>query len=48
MRRKLVSAIIVLVLGLTSAVFADLSVGVKKGDWIEYAVTYHWLANSGA
>ncbi|MCL5949535.1 MAG: hypothetical protein M1490_03550 [Candidatus Bathyarchaeota archaeon] len=42
MGRKLVSGVIVLVLflGLTSAVFADLSVGVKKGDWIEYAVTY--------
>jgi hypothetical protein len=42
MLRKLVSAIIVVVLflGLTSTVFADLSVGVKKGDWIEYAVTY--------
>jgi hypothetical protein len=41
MFRKLVSAIIVLVLvlGLASAVYADLSVGVKKGDWIEYTVT---------
>ena len=24
----------------------DLSVGVKKGDWIEYAVTYHWHSPS--
>ena len=41
MFRKLVSAVIVLVLvlGLASAVYADLPVGVKKGDWIEYAVT---------
>ena len=27
-------------MGLTSSVLADLSVGVKKGDWIEYSVTY--------
>jgi hypothetical protein len=27
-------------LGLTCDVFVDLSVGVKKGDWIEYAATY--------
>ena len=41
MLRKLASAIIVLLLvfGLASAVYADLSVGVKKGDWIEYTVT---------
>jgi hypothetical protein len=30
----------VLVSGLISSVLADLSVGVKKGDWIEYMVTY--------
>lgn len=49
MRGKLVSAAIafVLVLGLASAVFGDLSVGVKKGDWIEYAVTYTGLPNQG-
>ena len=42
MFRKLATALIVFVfvLGLASVVFADLSVGVKKGDWIEYAVTY--------
>ena len=41
MFRKLPLAIIalILVLGLTNAVFAELSVGVKKGDWIEYQVT---------
>ena len=41
MLRKLVSKLIVLLLvsGLISAVSADLSVGVKKGDWIEYAIT---------
>ena len=41
MFKKLVSAVIVLVLvlGLASAVYGDLSVGVKKGDWIEYAIT---------
>jgi hypothetical protein len=41
MFRKLVVALIVaaLFLSLTSAVYADLSVGVKKGDWIEYAIT---------
>jgi hypothetical protein len=41
MFRKLVIALIVAVLflGLTSAVYADLSVGVKKGDWIEYAIS---------
>jgi len=31
---------IALISGLISSVLADLSVGVKKGDWIEYAVTY--------
>jgi len=37
----IVTIAVVLVLGLSSSsVFADLSVGVKKGDWIEYAVTY--------
>jgi hypothetical protein len=41
MLRKLVSVLIVLVLvlGLASAVHGDLTVGVKKGDWIEYAIT---------
>jgi hypothetical protein len=41
MFRKVVSVLIVLVLvlGLASAVHGDLSVGVKKGDWIEYAIT---------
>ena len=42
MERKLGVAIIalILVLSLSLPVFADLSVGVKKGDWIEYSVTY--------
>ena len=42
MFRKIVilTIAIVIVLGLTSFVFADLAVGVKRGDWIEYAVTY--------
>ena len=42
MRRKLVTAVIVFILflGLASTVFGNLSVGVKKGDWIEYSVTY--------
>ena len=31
---------IILLSGLISSVLADLSVGVKKGDWIEYSVTY--------
>jgi len=31
---------IVLISGLITSVLADLSVGIKKGDWIEYAVTY--------
>ena len=31
---------IVLFSGLVSSVLADLSVGVKKGDWIEYSITY--------
>lgn len=39
---------VVLVLGLSSSlVFADLSVGVKKGDWIEYAVTYTGSPSQG-
>ena len=42
MRRKLVTAVIVFILflGLASTVFGNLAVGVKKGDWIEYSVTY--------
>jgi hypothetical protein len=42
MRRKLVTAVIVVILflGLASTVFGNLAVGVKKGDWIEYSVTY--------
>ena len=42
MFRKLACILIVLFifLSLTSATSADLSVGVKKGDWIEYSVTY--------
>lgn len=42
MVRKLVAAAITLVLiaGLASLAVADLSVGVKSGDWIEYNVSY--------
>ena len=42
MQRKLGIGIIalVLVLSLSLPVFADLSVGVERGDWIEYSVTY--------
>ena len=45
MERKLGVPIValILVLSLSLPVFADLSVGVKKGDWIEYAVTYTGL-----
>jgi hypothetical protein len=41
MFRKLASILIVLVLvlELSSAVHGDFSIGVKKGDWIEYAIT---------
>ena len=47
--RKTVYAIIsiVLILALTSSVLADLSVGVKKGDWIEYSVTYSGSPSQG-
>ena len=38
---------ILLLSGLISSVFADLSVGVKKGDWIEYAVTYTGSPSQG-
>lgn len=49
MFRKLaiVTITIILFLGLTSSVFAVLSVGVKKGDWIEYAVTYTGSPSQG-
>jgi hypothetical protein len=49
MFRKLVSVLIVLVLvlGLASAVHGDLSVGVKKGDWIEYAITITGTPSEG-
>lgn len=42
MARKLAFIIIacILVHSLASVAFADLSVGVKKGDWIEYKVSY--------
>ncbi len=42
MQRKLGVGIIalVIVLSLSAPVFADLSVGVERGDWIEYLVTY--------
>lgn len=41
MHRKFAIGLIglILVLSLISPVLADLSVGVKKGDWIEYSVT---------
>jgi hypothetical protein len=49
MFRKIVilTIAIVIVLGLTSFVFADLAVGVKRGDWIEYAVTYTGSPSQG-
>ncbi len=42
MRRKLALALItfILILSLNCAVHAQLTVGVKKGDWIEYKVSY--------
>jgi hypothetical protein len=43
----IVTIAIVLVLGLSSSVFADLSVGVKNGDWIEYVVTYTGSPSQG-
>jgi len=49
MFRKLVivTIAIILVLSLTSFVLADLAVGVKKGDWIEYEVTYAGSPSQG-
>jgi len=49
MFRKIASVLImlVLVLGLASAVHGDLSVGVKKGDWIEYAITITGTPSEG-
>ena len=49
MLRKIVSILIVLVLvsGLASAASADLSVGVKKGDWIEYTITTTGMPSEG-
>jgi hypothetical protein len=49
MFRKLTCAVIVLflLLSLASIVSADLSVGVKKGDWIEYGVTYTGSPSQG-
>ncbi len=32
--------VLIIFLGLSSGVCADLAVGVKKGDWIQYEVTY--------
>ncbi len=42
MQRKLALALItlILILSLSGSVFAQLKVGVKKGDWIEYKVSY--------
>ena len=43
MDRKLVlaSALLIVIMGIVpNMVLADISVGVKKGDWIEYQVTY--------
>jgi len=49
MFRKLACILIVLFifLSLTFASSADLSVGVKKGDWIEYSVTYTGSPSQG-
>jgi hypothetical protein len=38
---------VILILALTSSVLADLSVGVKKGDWIEYSITYTGSPSQG-
>lgn len=48
MQRKLIlaSIAVVLMLILCSVAFADIVVGVKKGDWIEYTSTY--TGNPGA
>jgi hypothetical protein len=40
LRVTLVIVLLILVLALGSTSFAQLPVGVKKGDWIEYNVTY--------
>ena len=40
MKKKLALISILLVLSYITIVYADISVGVKKGDWIEYQVTY--------
>jgi hypothetical protein len=43
MKKRLVFTLIItliLIVGLSNATFAQLSVGVKKGDWIDYNVTY--------
>lgn len=47
--RKLAILTIAIILSFSSisSVFADLSVGVKNGDWIEYAVTYTGSPNQG-
>jgi hypothetical protein len=50
MYRRLAYTIIIvfiLVLGLSNAAFAELSVGVKKGDWIEYQVSYTGSPTAG-
>jgi hypothetical protein len=42
MQRKLAFALLtfILIFSLSSVAFAQLAVGVKKGDWIEYKVSY--------
>jgi hypothetical protein len=49
MFRKFTCAVIVLflLLSLTTVASTDLSVGVKKGDWIEYGVTYKGSPSQG-
>jgi hypothetical protein len=46
-KQAIVTIAIVLVLGLICSVLADLSVGVKNGDWIEYVVTYTGSPSQG-
>ena len=43
----IVTIAVVLSFGSVSSVFADLSVGVKNGDWIEYSVTYTGSPSQG-
>jgi hypothetical protein len=43
----LTTLVLIVILVLNSSGFAQLPVGVKKGDWIEYNVTYTGSPSSG-